>query len=174
MLDWAISKMLMSVAAVTLIVLSLFFFSDLVKKNQITDNIMQDIAEQVAERVSEVSNFEGIIKHNFTFQDSMDARGLHLPTHLDDDNYKIIFTQRSITISHLSEKRTALFSSQVHLFDPKILPHGELTSDEIANLDDKNLFQEIESGIDFVVENREKIVDGQHTYLTLLYPVVRI
>ena len=174
MLDWAISKMLMSMAAVTLIVLSLYFFTELVKKNQVADNKMQDIADQIAERVSDVSNFQGVIKYNITFQESAGEGGMILPIHLDDDDYDIIFTRQSVSVSHLSESRTAYFSSRVHIFDPVVLPRGELTSDAIEGLDDVNRIGEIESGTDFVVENRERIVDGQHTYLTFLYPVMSI
>jgi len=166
--------MLMSMAAVTLIVLSLYFFSELVKKNQDADNRMLDIADQIAERVSDVSNFQGVIKYNITFQESAGDRGMVLPIHLDEDNYNIIFTRHSVTLSHLSESRTAYFSSRIHIFDPAVLPPGELTSDAIEGLDDVNRISEIESGTDFVVENRERIVDGQHTYLTFLYPVVSI
>ena len=172
MLDWALSKMLMSMAAVTLIVLSIYFFSELVKKNQVADNKMQDIADQIAERVSDVSNFQGSIKHNISFRESAGERGFNLPIHLDDSNYEITFSRQSVTVSHLSESRTAYFSSRVHLFYPTDLPSGELTSDAIEDLDHENRIREIESGTDFIIENRERIIDGQHTYLTLVYPVL--
>ncbi len=174
MIDWAISKTAMSMAAVALILLSIFFFSDLMKENQIADTLMQDIADQIAERTDQVSTFEGVMKHNITFQDSPDARGLVLPIRLDDENYRITFTRGGVTVSHHSETRSSPFTDQVHLFDPEILSGSEITSREIEDLDRTNYLLEIESGTDLVVENVGMIVDGEYVYLTFLYEVVSI
>jgi len=174
MIDWAISKTVMSMAAVALILLSIFFFSDLMKENQIADTVMQDIADQISERTDQVATFDGVIKHNITFQDSPDARGLVLPVHLDDENYRIIFTRGGVTVSHHSETRSSRFTDQVHLFDPEILSGSEITSQEMEDLDRTHYLLEIESGTDMVVENVGKIVDGQYVYLTFLYEVVSV
>ena len=174
MIDWAISKTAMSMVAVALILLSIFFFSDLMKENQIADTVMQDIADQIAERTDQVTTFEGVIKHNITFQDSPDARGLVLPIRLDDENYRIRFTRGSVAVVHHSETRSSYFTGEVHLFDPEILSGNEITGYEMEELDRAYYLFEIESGTDLVVENLGKIVDGQYVYLTFLYEVVSI
>jgi len=171
MLDWAISKMVMSVAAVTLVIISLFFFSEMARDNQIADTNMQDIADQIAGRVNQVTMFQGTIRHNLTYSSSPEARGLHLPRHLDDRDYYLEFTNGSVTVMHRSETSTALFSVYIHLYDPDHLPDGELSSGDIASLDAQSRKKTVVSGVDFVVENVARIVDGQYTYLTCLYEV---
>jgi len=169
MLDWAISKMVMSLAAVTLIIISLFFFSELAKDNQIADTNMQDIADQIAGRVNQAAMFQGAIKHNITYSQEPEARGLHLPRHLDDRDYYLEFTNGSVTVLHGTETQSSLFSVYIHLFDPEHLPEGELSYDDIASLDNQNRQKTIISGVDLVVENVARIVNGQYTYLTCLY-----
>ena len=138
MLDWAISKMVMSVAAVTLVIISLFFFSELARDNQIADTNMQDLADQVAGRVNQAAMFQGAIRHNITYSSEPEARGLHMPRQLDGRDYYLEFTNGSVTVMHKSETRTALFSVYIHLFDPNQLPDGELSSGDIASLDKQN------------------------------------
>ena len=171
MLDWAISKMVMSIAAVTLVIISLFFFSELARDNQIADTNMQDIADQVAGRVNQAAMFQGGIRHNITYSPDPGARGLHLPRRLNDRDYSLEFTNGSVTVIHRSETSTALFSVYIHLYDPDTLPVGELSSGDIASLDFQNRIKTIISGVDLVVENVARIVDGQYTYLTCLYEV---
>ncbi len=169
MLDWVISKMVMSVAAVTLVIISLFFFSELARDNQIADTNMQDIADQIAGRINQAVIFQGGIRHNITYNPKPEARGLHLPRHLNDRDYYLEFTNGSVTVIHGSETSTALFSAYIHLFDPDHLPDGELSSGDIAYLDQQNRMKTIISGVDLAVENIARIVDGQYTYLTCLY-----
>jgi len=168
------SKVVMSIAAISLIVLSLIFFSSFVKEDQLVINELDDISVKIAQTVNQALSFPGEIRYNVTYQENMSTRGLWLPIHVNGKDYDLFFTTGSISISQNSDRETSRFNGPLHLWGPDSIPEKDITSEELRKLDSRHAFTELCSGSDFVVENIERIVDGKHVYLTLLYEVISI
>lgn len=169
MIDWMVSKIVMSILAVGLIVVSFAFFSDVLREDHAADVTMQDIADRVAEKIDQIGSFQGEIRQNVTFKDDPSATGLNLPIHLEDEEYRISFTQGSVSVERLSETRSSDLSVSVHLFGPDELPDNEITSERLREKDREHRRLSLGSGTGFVIENVPKIVDGEYLYVTLLY-----
>lgn len=174
MIDWFVSKVTMSFAVSSLIILSFVFFSTVIHEDRLTNDALQDVADEIANKINQALSFPGMVRYNATYQEDPSTTGLHLPIRINAKNYDLLFTRGSVTLSLGSERRTAHFSNQVHLFGPGELPEERITSGGLWTLDGRHLTLRTVSGNDFVVENIPKVIDGKFTYVTLAYVVISV
>lgn len=174
MIDWALSKIVMSIAAISFIALAIVFFGNIMEENNVNDIQFKETADRIAKQVSETLSFNGELRSNFTFRSNKTNRAELLPLEINDEKYTLTFYRTSVKIDYSSSSISSQFTGKVHLFDPEMIPDIDVTSKWISDLDAGYYNQTIHSGVDFVVENQLRIVDGKYSFLTFIYPVVEI
>lgn len=171
MIDWALSKMIMSAMAIALMVFSFVFFEGLMDDEQSVDIVLDDLTEHLAQRVAKTISFRGTVRYNFTYHAADEVNGNTLPRKLNDGDYKLYFTRSSIKIACAGQDGECYFSEKnaLHLFSPTLLPEVDITSRALDILDSTHFELEMDSGENFVLENVPLFVDGEFSYLTFLY-----
>ncbi len=166
MLDWALSKIIVSVFTVMLIIFSVFVFS--AKRPDIEENELKAISDQISSNVNELSNTNSNSSVSFTFSENVTA--VTLPADIDDERYDMLFSTMWVTLETDRKSASSDFTERVHLWNPDEIDY--MTNEtEMEELDRENTRLELVSGENFRVVRSELIVSGEIQYRTFLFQV---
>lgn len=166
MLDWLSSKMAMMVAALLIISSIIGFFAWQNKNTQELE--LQNIADQIANKINELNAIEGSTSIIVTFNDNI--HGVHLNTVVDGEMYTINITQNLVIVSQHATLVVEKIIEPIHVWNPD---KDVYKSDEMQENDTKSRSQKFSSGTDFMIERKMVTVSGMREYHTFVY-LIRI
>lgn len=165
MLDWALSKIIISIFTVGLIIFSIFVFSS--KRAAIEEDKLRNISNRISSKVNELSNTYSNSSVYFTFSENVSA--VTLPGDIDGENYEIRISNSWLTLETERKVASSDFTEEIHLWDPSNVNYTTNES-ELERSDDQNTSLKIVSGEErFKVVRCELIVSGEIQYHTFLY-----
>ncbi len=168
MLDWALSKVIVSIFTMSLVIFSIFVFST--ARDNIEENKLKSIANEISARVNELSNTHSNSSVYFTFREN--ASAITLPVEVDGDYYDIRITSTDVNLEAngkiASSDFTAENTDRVHLWNPDNIDY--VTNEtELESLDEENRFLDLVSGEGFRVVRSQLIVNGEIQYHTFIF-----
>ncbi|MEF8874177.1 MAG: hypothetical protein V5A88_05845 [Candidatus Thermoplasmatota archaeon] len=168
MLDWALSKIIVSIFTMFLVIFSVFVFS--VARDDIEETKLKSISNEISSKVNELSNTHSNSSVYFTFREN--ASAVTLPSEVDGEKYDIRISSTDVNLEAdgkiASSDFTAEDSKRVHLWDPDNIDY--VTNEtELNDLDDENRFVDLVSGEGFRVVRSELIVNGEIQYHTFIF-----
>jgi len=136
-------------------------------KNQYDTRELQDYADAIAKRVNEISQLDIDTKSIIDFNDT--ASGQHIKSTYRDRTYEIKITIDLVSLRQDSLMVTSHFVNHCHLYSPSEFSSIYTNKTEFVNLDKQHFEINFLSGIDFVVEQKLLVVDGNSEYHTFIY-----
>jgi hypothetical protein len=174
MIDWLYSKITVTIVVFMLIAFFVGFFEW--HDNQVAITELQNITDEIAGRVNELSNIEAETALNFTFNKYLE--GVKLPPQIQNQQYIIKFTGDVIFATWEGAQVASTLTypvnnisnvNTIHVWEPSAFAYKRA---DIATADDAALWYELESGYDFVVERKLIEVSGHLEYHTFVYQTV--
>ncbi len=164
MLDWALSKIIVSIFTVAIIIFSVFVFS--AKRPDIEENRLKAISNKISSDVNELSNTNANSSVAFTFRENGTA--VTLPADIDGERYDMRFSTTSVTLETSRKSVSSDFTKSVHLGNPANIDY--MTNEtELEKFDDENTTLDLVSGEKFKVVRSELIVSGEVQYRTFVF-----
>lgn len=166
MIDFTISKIVVSMLVLFLVASSILYFTHLNEVGK--ESKARAIVRFVASKINEVGSKEIETAVILTFNGTYTS----LPPKVGDEYYSLFIGGTSVRIV-LKRYSTFLYTSvPVHAFSPDVLSnyHYNLTSEVLKGLDLKYPYIEVNCQ-PFVIENRRILVDGiyyNHVFVYLL------
>ncbi|GEM_PF-2359845 len=168
MLDWALSKVFISIFTMGIVVFSIFVFS--AARDDLGETQLENISKEISSRVNELSNTYSNSSVYFTFREN--ASAIELPSDMDGDEYDIRISSDSVTVQMdgklASSDIRAEDASRVHLWHPDKINYTT-NQTELEELDNENRFLDVVSGEGFRVVRTELIVNGEIEYHTFIF-----
>ncbi len=160
MFDYLMSKMTWIIAAVILTssIIGIFTW-----QRETVDRVeLEQLTGHIASFIDETNGVEGKTDIIVSFKEESDS-SLHLPSSLNGRAYKINLTTSGVYISQGRDKDWCDFKGKIHLYDPIFLDNTTSLS-TISRLDNEFDTLEIESGKDFILENK-RVAGGYRLFV---------
>jgi len=164
MLDWALSKIIVSIFTVALIIFSIFVYS--AKQPDLEENQLKSISDKISSNINELSNIYSNSTESFTFSEN--ATAVTLPADMDGDRYDIHFSTTWVSLETDRKSVSSEFTERIHLWDPANIDYTT-NETELDQFDTQNTTLELVSGENFRVVRSELIVSGELQYRTFLF-----
>ncbi|MFP3871973.1 MAG: hypothetical protein ACOCTR_01760 [Candidatus Natronoplasma sp.] len=168
MLDWALSKIIVSIFTMALVIFSIFVFS--AAREDIDETRLKSLSQEISSRVNELSNTHSNSTLYFTFREN--ASAVELPSEIDGEEYEIRISSSEVSLEAqgklASSDITAEDSERVHLWDPSQINYTT-NETELAEIDDEHRYLDLVSGEGFRVMRCELIVSGETQYHTFIF-----
>ncbi|MEW5761111.1 MAG: hypothetical protein AB1779_10150 [Candidatus Thermoplasmatota archaeon] len=168
MFEWITSKVVMSIAAIILIISIAGFFQLQRSSYEVTE--FNNTAIAIANIVDDVSNSPANLKQNVTFGY---GGGIKIMRNFRGNPYELEFLKDRIILRQGTTMVTKGFIKNVHLWKPEtsknISEANRSTKEELAKLDSDNKNLKFKSGNDFVIEGKLINVSGNNEFHTFIY-----
>ncbi len=163
MIQFFLSKITVSVLALSLIALAMGYFIIFDKGAYNTE--ASELANQIASRIDEIASQNMVEKIYFVYNDSM---GIHLPPKVGNDYYTLQISTRIVNIQMHNYGYSALIHSKIYTFNPKLLNGKKVSTEMLQQLQHEHPL--LTSHLDaFCVDQRYMLVDGLWQYVTFVY-----
>ena len=163
MIQFFISKITVSVLALSLIALAIGYF--LIFDSAAYDTKASEVADQVASRIDEISAQNMEMKILFVYNNT---QGVHLPPRIGSQYYTLEIGTRVVTIRLHDYGYAAYLHSTIYTYNPKILNGKKVTSQMLYH-DQLNHSLFISHTQAFYVQQKYMLVDGLWQYVTFIY-----
>ncbi len=161
MLDWVLSKVAMSVAAILLIVVGAGYL-DLWEESSRTDELTR-VAEEIADIVNELQGVNGRVRLRIGPRSGSVG---NIPASIDQRSYTITIGHELVMVTQEDRSASAQFHERVQPWSPE---SDAYTSDEFDESDTDAALLRVDSGTELVVERRLLTVDGTYQWHTFIY-----
>ena len=163
MLDWVMSKIAMSVAAVILILLGVGYIES--QRESLERVELQNTARGLADLVNELAGTNSNI--TIIVSPGGDQSSGHLPATIAGEAYAITIMPQLVAIGKDGVRRTAEFSEIVHPWHPSATV---FTDEALDQQDTAATPLELKSGTKIYIKRQMITVDGEHQWHTFIYP----
>lgn len=163
MIDFTLSKIIVSMVVLFLVAMSLGYFKYLDEVQR--ESSARAIVRFIASKINEIGSREVETVVIITF----DGNYTSIPSKIGDEYYTLFIGGTSVRIVTRTYSTYAYTTVPVHAFSPEIIfQYQNLTSEDLKNLDIKYPYVEIRRQ-PFVIENRRILVDGIYSYHVFVY-----
>jgi hypothetical protein len=163
MIQFFLSKVTVSVIALTLIAMAIGYF--VVFDKSAYDVEASQLANEVASRIDEIAAQNMVEKIYFMYNGSM---GIHLPAKIGNEYYTLQISTRIVSVRMHNYGYAAYLHSTVYTFNPKLLDGKKVTTEMLHEYQLK--YNMVISHTDnFCVEQKYMLVDGLWQYVTFVY-----
>ena len=164
MLDFVMSKVAMIVAAVFILLAGIGLYE--IQKSAMEEEELHNIADKIAKAVNELDALNANTNVNISFNRYMG--GIYIKPTVGNKGYKINITRNLLFITQDGRRIASNFINAIHVWESD---KGEYNGPEIADIDGKNRFLNIDSGDEVLifVERKEIEVVGSKEYHTFVY-----
>lgn len=163
MLDWVMSKVAMSIAAVVLILTGVGYIES--QHDALTRTQLGAVARELADLVDELEGLDANVSVRLGPRTAT-AVG-RLPSTVADTEYTITVAQHTVLLAMGSLRVAETFIGNVHLWRPDAREYTQATLD---SKDGAVPTLEVPSGTRLVLARTQLVVDGEYQWHTYLYP----
>jgi hypothetical protein len=133
------------------------------QKRSLEELELQEVADEIAKRVNDVSSVNAETSVNMTFNENKASRGegILLRDTIGGKDYEIELTPNMVIIRQDGRVATAKFDKSVHVWDPEVELNGRkyTNQSELDEIDSEHIRVKKSSGYDFTIERKQLTVD---------------